>query len=74
MSSVIRIIIGIAIVAAVIVIYSKNSAQIAAGGQVRIFGISVGGAGWLIPAFIVVGAIGLVFAAAGVVGLLRNRK
>ena len=74
MSSILRVIVGLALIIGMFVIYEKNTARIAAGGQVRIFGMSAGNAGWLIPAFIIVGLVGLVFVTAGIVGLLKNRK
>jgi hypothetical protein len=75
MSSILRIITGLALIAIAIVVYSKNSAQIAAGGQVRIFGMSAGTAGWpLTVGFMAVGLVGLLFVILGIVGFLKNRQ
>lgn len=74
MTSIVRIIVGLALMIGVAVVYSKNTAQIAAGGQVRIFGISAGNSGWLIPAFIIVGLVGMIFVIVGIAGILKNRK
>ena len=74
-SSLLRIIIGLALIVMTIAVYSKNSAQIAAGGQVRIFGMSTGTAGWpLTVGFIVAGLVGLLFVILGVSGFLKNRQ
>jgi hypothetical protein len=73
-SSILRIIIGLALVVAALSAHSKYSTQISAGGDVRIFGISAGSTGWLVPAFLVVGAIGLLFVILGIVRILKSRR
>jgi hypothetical protein len=74
MSSIIRIVVGVALLVGGLMVYRNHSAQIAVGGQVRIFGLPAGETGWLVPAFIVAAIIGLVFIGAGIAGLVRNRK
>ena len=73
-SSLFRIVIGLALIVFAIALYSKNSAQIAAGGQVRIFGVSAGSTGWLSVAFVVIGLIGVLFVILGIVGFLKQRQ
>ena len=74
-SSILRIICGVALIAVDALAYIKNSAAIAAGGQVRVFGVTLGTAGWpMTAAFFVIGLIGFLFVVLGVAGLFKNRQ
>ncbi len=73
MASLVRIVLGLGLIAAVSISYSKHSAAIAAGSPVSIYGLPTSDSGWLIPAFIGIGAVGLVFIIIGFKGLLQSR-
>ncbi len=73
-SSIFRIVVGLAVIVFAIAVYSKNSAQIAAGGEVRLFGVAAGSTGWLSAAFVVAGLIGVLLVILGVMGILKNRR
>ncbi len=72
MASIVRILIGLGMIIGVTVSYLKHKAAIAAGSAVSVFGLPAGNSEWLIPAFIGIGAVGLVFLLVGLKGLMRR--
>lgn len=72
MTSLIRIIIGLGLIIAVYLSHAKHSAAIAAGSPVSVYGLPTTDSGWLTPAFIGIGIVGLLFILIGLKGLLRR--
>jgi len=73
-SSVLRIVSGLAILILCISMYRNMAAQLAAGGQLQLFGQPTGASsGQLTIGFVVIGLIGLFLLVIGIVSLLRSR-
>ena len=74
-SSILRIICGLALIVLSYSTYHKNSERFAAGESLQIFGFPTGASsGQLTLAFSVIGLIGAVLIVLGVLGLLKSRQ
>ena len=73
-SSILRIVCGVAILILCLSMYRKMTAQLAAGAQLQLMGHPTGASsGQLMLAFAVIGLIGLFLLILGVVNLLKSR-
>lgn len=75
LSSLLRIVCGLAIVVLAYSTYHRNSARIAAGESPQIFGYATGASSsQLTLSFAVIGLIGVVLILLGIAGLLKSRQ
>ena len=73
-SSILRIVCGLAILILCISMYRKMSAQIASGGEIQLMGHPIGASsGTTTLMFALIGLVGLLLLILGVVGLLKSR-
>jgi hypothetical protein len=73
-SSILRIVFGLALIILSYTSWRRNSAHIEAGEPLQLFGITTGAAPWQITLmFVVMGLIGLWLIARGLLPLLKGR-
>lgn len=74
-SSILRIVCGLALLIMAWSVHAKNAAGTAAGEQPTIFGLTLGASpGQLTLAFVVIGLIGTGLIVLGLIGLLKQAK
>jgi hypothetical protein len=74
LSSVLRIVVGLALIVLAFTSYRRNSAHVEAGEPLQLFGMTTGAAPWQITLmFAVIGLIGLWLIARGVWPWLKGR-
>ena len=74
-SSILRIICGLALIILAYSTHQKNTAHVAAGEPLQIFGITTGASSTQLGiSFIVIGLIGLFLIILGVINLLKSRQ